>query len=238
MMKQKIQITIPEPCNEGWQNMTPVEKGRFCASCQKTVLDFTYLSDNEIINLVAKNDTLCGRINVSQLNRNLIETKTKSNYFGYLATSVLAFLGLGTENVVAQEKPVVVQNISKSSTTLDESEFIVRGIVKDTLGNGIASTLIQVKNKKNVFTNINGEFEICVKKNQRIYIINEDYIDAEDFSCKISDDSFLEIVLEIPVKRYISSCSTGLIYTVSATTITKKNTFFGRTFHKIGNWFR
>lgn len=237
-MKQKIQITIPEPCHEGWQNMTPVEKGRFCAFCQKTVLDFTHLSDNEIINLVSKNDNLCGRINTSQLNRNLIATQRTSSYFGYLATTVLAFLGLGTESLVAQEKPLVVQNNSKSSTDFDETEFVIRGIVKDTLGNGIASTLIQVKNKKNVFTNINGEFEICVKKNQRIYIINEDYIDAEDFSCKISDDSFLEIVLEIPVKRYISSCSTGLIYTVSGETITKRRTFFGRTFYKIGNWFR
>lgn len=108
-MKQKIQISIPEPCNEGWHNMTPVEKGRFCASCQKTVLDFTHLSDNEIINLVSKNDTLCGRINVSQLNRNLIATKRTSNYFGYFATSVLAFLGLGTYSVVAQEKPLVEQ---------------------------------------------------------------------------------------------------------------------------------
>ena len=56
--------------------MTPVEKGRFCASCQKTVLDFTHLSDNEIIKVVTKNDNLCARINVSNLNRNLIKTKT------------------------------------------------------------------------------------------------------------------------------------------------------------------
>jgi hypothetical protein len=55
-MRHKIQISIPEPCQEGWQNMTPVEKGRFCASCQKMVLDFTYLSDNEIIKVVTKND--------------------------------------------------------------------------------------------------------------------------------------------------------------------------------------
>ena len=79
-MRHKIQISIPEPCHEGWQNMIPVEKGRFCASCQKTVLDFTYLSDNEIIKVVTKNDTLCARINVSQLNRNLIKTKTKWNH--------------------------------------------------------------------------------------------------------------------------------------------------------------
>ena len=234
-MKQKIQIAIPEPCHEGWQNMSPVEKGRFCASCQKTVLDFTHLSDNEILKLVSKDDNLCGRINVSQLNRNLIATQRKSNYFGYFATSVLAFLGLGTESVVAQENPVVVQNISKSSTTLDESEFIVRGIVKDTLGNGISNISIKIRNQKMVMTNINGEFEIQVKKNQRIYIDDDEYF---DFDCKISDNSFLEIVLENSVKRYIPSCTTGLIYTVSATTITAKQTFLGKTFRKIRNWSR
>ena len=234
-MKQKIQIAIPEPCHEGWQNMSPVEKGRFCSSCQKTVLDFSILSDNEIIKLVSKDANLCGRINVSQLNRNLIATQRKSNYFGYFATSVLAFLGLGTESVVAQENPVVVQNISKSSTTLDESEFIVRGIVKDTLGNGISNISIKIRNQKMVMTNINGEFEIQVKKNQRIYIDDDEYF---DFDCKIYDSSFLEIVLENSVITHRSSCSVGVIYTIKGETITAKRTFFGRTFHKIGNWFR
>ncbi|MBC5833767.1 hypothetical protein G6N05_02600 [Flavobacterium sp. F372] len=237
-MKSKIQISIPEPCNEGWQNMTPVEKGRFCASCQKTVLDFTYLSDNEIINLVNKNDTLCGRINTSQLNRNLIETKRTSNYFGYFATSVLAFLGLGTSTIVAQEKPLVVQNNSKSSTDFDEREFLVRGIVKDTLGNGIGNIFIHIRNQKPVLTDLKGEFEICVRKNQRIFILNDANEEYNDFECKISDNNFLEIVLENSAIIHRSSCTTGLIYKVSATTIIKKRTFLGRTFHKIGNWFR
>lgn len=147
-MNQKIQISIPEPCHEGWQNMTPVEKGRFCSSCQKTVLDFTYLSDNEIINLISKNDNLCGRINTSQLNRNLIETKRTSNYFGYFSTSILVFLGFGTSTIVAQEKPVTEQTDLKylNKPTDSPKKITVTGIVTGIDGQILPGATIVIKN--------------------------------------------------------------------------------------------
>ena len=236
-MKQKIQLSIPEPCHENWQQMSSVEKGRFCSSCQKTVLDFTQLSDNEIIKLVSKNDNLCGRFNASQLDRNLIGTKRTSNYFGYFTTSVLAFLGLGAESAVAQEKPTLEQNIIRKSTNLNDSDFLVRGIVKDTLGKGIANMIIHVYGQKDLKTNANGEFEIFVKQNQRVVFYDTDD-EFGEFECRISDNSFLEIVLENNVRRYISGCTVGFVVSVSENQITKKRSFFGRTFHKIGNWFR
>ncbi|WP_329806368.1 carboxypeptidase-like regulatory domain-containing protein [Flavobacterium facile] len=183
-MKQKIQISIPEPCQEGWQNMTPVEKGRFCASCQKTVLDFTHLSDNEIINLVAKNDTLCGRINVSQLNRNLIETKTKSNYFGYFATSILAFLGLGTESSVAQEKPAQEQTDLKHLNKIIDSDkkITVTGVVTSE-GVPLPGVTVRIKNKKEfVQTDEFGRYSIKVKKGK---ILVFSYIGLEDMEVKV-----------------------------------------------------
>ncbi len=168
-MKQKIQITIPEPCHKGWQNMTPVEKGRFCASCQKTVLDFTYLSDNEIINLVNKSDNLCGRISTSQLNRNLIKTKRTSNYFGYLATSVLAFLGLGTSTVVAQERPVTEQTDLKylNKATDSVERITITGVVKDVYGDPLPGVSIIIKGEKTgIQTNEYGEYSIKAKLNE------------------------------------------------------------------------
>lgn len=165
-MKHKIQISIPEPCHEGWQNMTPVEKGRFCASCQKTVLDFTNLSDKEIINLVPKNDTLCGRINVSQLNRNLITTKRTFNYFGYFATSVLAFLGLGTSAIVAQEKPIVEQtDLKYLNKTIDSKKKITVTGVVTSQGLPLPGVTVRIKNKKEfVQTDEFGRYSIIVKK--------------------------------------------------------------------------
>jgi hypothetical protein len=192
-MKQKIQISIPAPCHEGWQNMTPVEKGRFCASCQKTVLDFTYLSDNEIINLVNKNDNLCGRINTSQLNRNLIVTKRTSNYFGYFATSVLAFLGLGTENLVAQEKPVTEQTDSKYLNKAIDSvkNITVSGVVTDYEGKPLRDVSVSIKgSKKYVLTDKKGKYSIEVKKGKKLVF---SYLGLDEIKTKISHSKTINI---------------------------------------------
>lgn len=183
-MKQKIQITIPEPCHEGWQNMTLVEKGRFCASCQKTVLDFTNLSDNEIVNLVNKNDNLCGRISTSQLNRNLIETKRTSNYFGYFATSVLAFLGFGTDSIVAQEKPLQEQTDSKylNKPTDSVKKITVSGVVTSE-GLPLPGVTVRIKNKKEfVKTDDFGRYSIKAKKGK---ILVFSYYGLEDVEVKV-----------------------------------------------------
>ena len=180
-MKHKIQISIPEPCHKGWQNMTPVEKGRFCASCQKTVLDFTHLSDNEIIKVVTKNDNLCARINGSQLNKNLIETKTKSNYFGYFATTVLAFLGLGTESVIAQEKPVVEQTDFKYLNKVSDSvkKITVSGRVTYD-GHPLPGAIIKIKGTKNsTNTDQNGKYTIEVNQGEILIFSFLSMIDKE-----------------------------------------------------------
>jgi hypothetical protein len=167
-MKQKIQISIPKPCHEGWQNMTPVEKGRFCASCQKKVLDFTHLSDNEIIKVVTKNDNLCARIKVSNLNRNLIKTKTKSNYFGYFASSILAFLGLGIETIVAQEKPDIEQTDLKYLNKASDSvkKITVSGRVTWD-GHLLPGAIVKIKGTKNsTYTDKNGKYTIEVNQGE------------------------------------------------------------------------
>jgi hypothetical protein len=194
-MKQKIQISIPEPCHKGWQNMTPVEKGRFCASCQKTVLDFTHLSDNEIINLVSKNDALCGRINVSQLNRNLIETKTKSNYFGYFATSVLAFLGLGAESVVAQERPVVIQTDIKylDVVKISKKKITVIGVVTNDGNEPLPGAKVIIKGtKKCIYADKNGKYTIEVKPGKTLIFSFLGLIDEEVL---VRDSKIINVVL-------------------------------------------
>jgi hypothetical protein len=43
-----LYISIPEPCHEDWNAMTPDEQGRHCNACNKTVVDFTQMSTDEI----------------------------------------------------------------------------------------------------------------------------------------------------------------------------------------------
>lgn len=85
-MKQAIQLHIPEPCHENWDKMTASEQGRFCMSCQKQVVDFSLMTDKEIIDHLSKaSGKTCGRLNDDQLNRVIQPQPGKKRYsFKYL----------------------------------------------------------------------------------------------------------------------------------------------------------
>ena len=72
-MKQQIQIRIAEPCHENWNSMLPAEQGRFCMSCRKQVVDFSSMTDKEILEHIATaSKSICGRADNDQLNRLLV----------------------------------------------------------------------------------------------------------------------------------------------------------------------
>ncbi len=60
-------ISIPETCHQSWQQMTPADNGRHCQSCSKTVVDFTNMSNDEIINYLSVKNHVCGRFGEQQL---------------------------------------------------------------------------------------------------------------------------------------------------------------------------
>ena len=68
-MANYYSIKIPEPCHEGWNTMSPKDKGRFCSSCSKTVVDFTKMDTLEIQDYLIQNkdQRICGHIKQTQL---------------------------------------------------------------------------------------------------------------------------------------------------------------------------
>ena len=68
-----MRIRIPEPCHEDWFAMTPTERGRHCAACAKTVVDFTRMTDAEVVRYLrhAGGQSVCGRARPAQLDRAL-----------------------------------------------------------------------------------------------------------------------------------------------------------------------
>lgn len=62
-------LTIPKPCHENWEGMTPEDKGRFCGMCQKTVVDFTEMPPSEIGQFFEEHrgQKICGRFRDDQL---------------------------------------------------------------------------------------------------------------------------------------------------------------------------
>ena len=88
-MKEQTYFHIPEPCHENWDNMTPQDKGRFCASCSKQVVDFSLMSDQQVLNYF-KNATgkTCGRFANDQLQRPMIETPKQKKKAWWIAAMI------------------------------------------------------------------------------------------------------------------------------------------------------
>jgi hypothetical protein len=75
--------------------MQPTEKGRHCESCCKTVVDFTAMSDTEIISYLSKaGPHVCGRLMPDQLGRRLapapVQKNGRSGWAWVLAALMLA----------------------------------------------------------------------------------------------------------------------------------------------------
>ncbi len=70
---KKLRVSIENPCHEDWQKMTPETQGRFCQACEKTVVDFSKMSDAEILQYFSKPkaEKVCGRFRSDQLSPNV-----------------------------------------------------------------------------------------------------------------------------------------------------------------------
>lgn len=96
-----MNFTIPKPCHENWETMLPEQKGRFCEVCQKSVLDFTKITDQRILENLNQSK-VCGKITLKQLDRiNQKESQNPlvptsyifkiSTFLSFLTTPVLSY---------------------------------------------------------------------------------------------------------------------------------------------------
>ena len=104
--------------------MSPEEQGRFCASCQKMVVDFTMMDDREVLYwLTRRQGPTCGRFRQDQLNRALIAAPEPKHprwrYWHYLVAGLLF-----SSEVSAQAKPADVQTTQQPSSGHDSQHLI------------------------------------------------------------------------------------------------------------------
>lgn len=78
MIQDKQKLSVTKPCNKIWEEMKPTEEGRFCNSCEKSVIDFTRMTDLEITDffIQRKSGSTCGRFYNTQLERVRIHIPT------------------------------------------------------------------------------------------------------------------------------------------------------------------
>ena len=166
---------IPEPCHEDWNAMTPKEQGRFCDVCAKVVVDFTTMSDEEIINYLQQHSKqkICGLFSNEQLYQaekleiNLASIPTNLSFKKYFAIALLiAFTSFGLvscktnsgrtvgkiEVIDSVQKNVIYNSIlGDTVAVIDTPKRMVEGEVclkpNDSLSNSKINTNNKVKNK-------------------------------------------------------------------------------------------
>ena len=75
-------LKIETPCHEDWTKMSPNKEGRHCGLCDKTVVDFTVMSQEEITNYLSHNSKthICGRILAPRKKEPAIQIKLNQLY--------------------------------------------------------------------------------------------------------------------------------------------------------------
>jgi hypothetical protein len=186
-MPAPIQLNIPEPCHENWNQMTPQEQGRFCGSCKKVVVDFSVMSDQEILNYFSKaGEHTCGRFSNDQLNKEIRPTEKKKRFNLVYVWSVMLASLLVTKTY-AQGKPVkkpvrekVYKDVKVGEIVVlpDEAAAVViparmNGIVLDAQNNNpVTGASIMVEGTEHgTMADSAGHFSFSVEKNDPLKIM-------------------------------------------------------------------
>jgi hypothetical protein len=170
-MGKNIRVHIAEPCREQWDKMTSAEKGRFCASCQKQVIDFSDMSDREIATFFKRPSAtpVCGRFAESQMNRDMGIPKKRMpwvKYFFQVAIPVFLMSAKAagqkpaTDTTVCQ-RIVLGQVSANGKLPPAKVDHTVRGIVTDEKGNPLSRVAVTIKGTSRMIkTDKRGNFRI------------------------------------------------------------------------------
>jgi hypothetical protein len=163
-MSKKFQLQIPEPCHEDWDKMIPGDKGRFCDSCQKTVHDFTGMSDAQLISFFKKPSTgsVCGRFHNDQLERDFEIPRKRIPWLKYFFQFAIPVFLTGLKSY-SQGKPFIKEkndssvctNIISGDIEIMERSVVpllkneILGKVIDENGKGIPYATVIMKGTRN-----------------------------------------------------------------------------------------
>jgi CarboxypepD_reg-like domain/Secretion system C-terminal sorting domain len=179
---QKIQLSIPEPCHQNWDKMNPTEQGRFCNACAKQVVDFSNMSDTQVLNYFSalKDEKVCGRAYPDQLERAItMPAEPKKRLFWYWNYITMLFLFFSkSNNAKAQGSvKVVMESQLKSKTSPDitnalqgrlggiviSNSNIINGKITDDKGESLAGVTVKIKDAQiATATDANGLYTIKV----------------------------------------------------------------------------
>jgi hypothetical protein len=187
-MAKHMQLNVPKPCPENWNNMNETQRGRFCLSCQKEVIDFTLMTDQQILNHISKaNSGVCGRFTDNQLNRDIVmKNERKLTWFKYFMHVIIPAILLTSKSSAQQVKingdtivckaPDLIRNNSTMLTgtvgglvvgkQIKNKSVIITGNVTDEKNEPVPFASIRIKGSNTgISADVDGAFKLTTPKN-------------------------------------------------------------------------
>jgi hypothetical protein len=171
----KIQLSIPTPCHENWDNMSSEEKGKFCGACQKTVMDFTRMSDRQLAEFFKKPaGNVCGRFYDDQLNREIDLSVPRKRipwikyFFQFsLPAFLFSFKATAQGKVKVKQESQHIMTLGFIATRLVDMQTsdtkLVSGMIVDERGEPIPQATIIVKDTQmGTMTDSAGKFSLKI----------------------------------------------------------------------------
>jgi len=172
-----VRITVSNPCTENWDDMSPEGKGRFCANCKKTIIDFSNLSEPELYRLFSNDNSIaCGRFHNDQLNKRILPATPPNRFSKNLsraAAALFAFASLESASAGESQKNItttVQLPIEKNPQDRTAGGYIISGQVQDTHGNLLENAKISVGDSVLAVTGKDGNFEFRLDDNTNPFI--------------------------------------------------------------------
>ncbi len=259
-MSRPITISIPKPCHENWQEMTATERGGFCKSCQKEVIDFTKKTEDETHRILSAGGATCGRFRTDQLERPIHQTTYIRSWWHWkaIAASVLSLVGYkegvanskffpGETKIDTFQRRTEIQDkmITISGKVVDEDFTAIINaplILEDSLSNNVAI----------LTTDTNGHFEYQTittncptfirtglsRYTTQLITINPN--DDNNLQIQLQKIEIADVVLNLPNPThqalYQEEFSRGIMGGITILKPRHKiRNFFRRIFHKLNN---
>lgn len=176
-------LRIEKPCEEPLKNMHDVPGGKHCDLCSKKVLDFSNLSDNEILKILqeSKGEKFCGIFFKNQLNRPLQNEKAiplhpRKAIFSKIAARLALTVSIINSFPAQTTKHSIIKSVvlkapkinsEKKKEKTDDSSFVISGkIISSNKGTPLPAkvSFITVQKVYSTQTDKDGNYSLEVPK--------------------------------------------------------------------------
>ena len=201
-MKTSIQVQVKNPCKENFEHFKSTPKGGFCQSCKKEVIDFSKMSNEQLIRFLSSHTKkVCGRLRKSQLDR---PSKPTLPFFRQgIGLATLTFVIMTTAPTVQGQTSGNSNNSNLEQVI--QKQFTVKGNVFDDQNLPLAGANVVLKgSNEGVVTDLDGNFEFSRALNAGdVLVFSYLGYDPKEYKIQESESPTQEIIIQFEASDVI-----------------------------------